>query len=40
MTTNLNVGSKPGRGRPRVFDPDVALAVGQRMFHAADYDAV
>lgn len=31
---------KPVRGRPRSFDPDAALAEGQRLFHAAGYDAV
>lgn len=31
---------KPARGRPRSFDPDAALAEGQRLFHAAGYDAV
>lgn len=44
MTTNLNAasktGAKPGRGRPRAFDPDSALAIGQQLFHAAGYDAV
>ncbi|HWL71934.1 MAG TPA: TetR/AcrR family transcriptional regulator [Geminicoccus sp.] len=36
MVTNL----KPGRGRPRGFDPEAALAVGQSMFHAHGYEAV
>ncbi|MDE1179970.1 TetR/AcrR family transcriptional regulator [Paraburkholderia sp.] len=40
MVTNLNAGTKPGRGRPRAFDPEAALAVGQRLFHAAGYDGV
>ncbi|MEK6346508.1 MAG: TetR/AcrR family transcriptional regulator [Burkholderia sp.] len=40
MDANLINGGKPGRGRPRAFDPDAALEVGQRMFHAAGYDAV
>jgi TetR/AcrR family transcriptional regulator, repressor for divergent bdcA len=40
VATNLNAQAKPGRGRPRVFDPEAALAIGQRMFHAASYDAV
>ncbi|WP_223963146.1 TetR/AcrR family transcriptional regulator [Paraburkholderia sabiae] len=40
MVTNLKTEGKPGRGRPRSFDPETALAIGQRMFHAADYDAV
>ncbi len=31
---------KMGRGRPRGFDPEAALAVGQRMFHAHGYEAV
>lgn len=31
---------RPARGRPRSFDPDAALAEGQRLFHAAGYDAV
>ncbi|WP_240324720.1 TetR/AcrR family transcriptional regulator [Trinickia diaoshuihuensis] len=40
MTTTLESIPKPGRGRPRSFDPETALAVGQRLFHAAGYDAV
>lgn len=28
------------RGRPRRFDPDQAVAVAQRLFHARGYDAV
>ncbi|SAL00390.1 TetR family transcriptional regulator [Caballeronia fortuita] len=40
MVTNLKNEAKPGRGRPRSFDPETALAIGQQMFHAADYDAV
>lgn len=40
MTTILKREAKPGRGRPRAFDPDAALKIGQRMFHAAGYDAV
>lgn len=36
MVTKLNAS----RGRPRGFDPDAAIAVGQRMFHAQGYDAV
>jgi TetR/AcrR family transcriptional repressor for divergent bdcA len=36
MTTN-----KPRpRGRPRLFDPDQAVATAQRLFHARGYDAV
>jgi len=31
---------KVGRGRPRGFDPEDALALGQRMFHAYGYDGV
>jgi len=31
---------KQPRGRPRGFDPEEALAIGQRMFHAQGYDAV
>lgn len=31
---------KPGRGRPRGFDPEQALEVGQQMFHAEGYDGV
>ena len=30
----------PGRGRPRVFDREKAIAVGQRLFHERGYDAV
>lgn len=32
--------SKAARGRPRAFDPEAALAEGQRLFHAYGYDAV
>ena len=28
------------RGRPRRFDPDQAVAIAQRLFHARGYDAV
>ena len=28
------------RGRPRVFDPQEALTLGQRLFHAQDYESV
>ncbi|EWY40557.1 TetR family transcriptional regulator [Skermanella stibiiresistens SB22] len=28
------------RGRPRRFDPDEAVAIAQRLFHARGYDAV
>ena len=36
MTTN-----KPrGRGRPRSFDPEKAVAVAQTLFHTRGYDAV
>ncbi len=38
--TNLIERTRPGRGRPRAFDPEAALELGQRMFHAAGYDAV
>lgn len=31
--------SRP-RGRPRRFDPDRAVAIAQRLFHARGYDAV
>lgn len=31
---------KRARGRPRAFDPDEALATGQRLFHAQGYDGV
>jgi TetR/AcrR family transcriptional regulator, repressor for divergent bdcA len=40
VVTSLNAVTKPGRGRPRAFDPETALAIGQQMFHAAGYDAV
>ncbi|MBI0538621.1 TetR/AcrR family transcriptional regulator [Roseomonas sp. KE2513] len=36
MTTN---SARP-RGRPRRFDPEQALAVAQRLFHARGYDAI
>lgn len=29
-----------GRGRPRAFDADAALATGQRLFHERGYDSV
>lgn len=29
-----------GRGRPRGFDPEEAIATAQRLFHAQGYDAV
>ncbi|MFM0730569.1 TetR/AcrR family transcriptional regulator [Paraburkholderia sediminicola] len=40
MITNLKSETRPSRGRPRAFDPEAALAVGQRLFHAAGYDGV
>lgn len=40
VTTTLKSDTKPGRGRPRAFDPEAALDVGQRLFHAAGYDGV
>lgn len=40
MTTNLKADKKPGRGRPRAFDLDEALATGQALFHADGYDGV
>lgn len=40
MVTNLKTETRPGRGRPRAFDPEAALAVGQRLFHAAGYEGV
>lgn len=36
MTTN----KARGRGRPRNFDPDQAVATAQQLFHARGYDAV
>lgn len=36
----MSANVKASRGRPRNFDPDAALAVGQRMFHRRGYDAV
>ena len=36
MATNLS----SGRGRPRGFDTEAALDLGQRMFHARGYEAV
>jgi TetR/AcrR family transcriptional repressor for divergent bdcA len=35
---NANISAK--RGRPRGFDTEAALEIGQRMFHAHGYDAV
>jgi TetR/AcrR family transcriptional repressor for divergent bdcA len=32
--------SARARGRPRRFDPDQAVAIAQRLFHARGYDAV
>lgn len=40
MIANLKSETRPSRGRPRAFDPEAALAVGQRLFHAAGYDGV
>lgn len=37
MTTTNKVR---GRGRPRRFDPDEAVATAQQLFHARGYDAV
>lgn len=31
---------KPARGRPRQFDPDLAIATAQSLFHARGYDDV
>lgn len=36
MTTDI----LRGRGRPRSFDPDEAIATAQRLFHERGYDAV
>lgn len=36
MTTK----SPRGRGRPRRFDPEAAVALAQRLFHVRGYDAV
>ncbi|MGK6325197.1 TetR/AcrR family transcriptional regulator [Sphingomonas sp. DT-51] len=36
MTTDI----KRGRGRPRRFDPEEAVATAQQLFHARGYDAV
>jgi len=36
MTTQ----TKRGRGRPRRFDPEEAVATAQQLFHARGYDAV
>lgn len=36
MTTK----NKRGRGRPRRFDPEEAVATAQQLFHARGYDAV
>lgn len=35
ITKNLR-----GRGRPRRFDPDEAVAIAERLFHARGYEAV
>lgn len=35
----MSATNKP-RGRPRRFDPDQAVAIAQRLFHARGYDAV
>ena len=40
MNTNVKQSAKAGRGRPRAFDPEAALEIGQRMFHAVGYDGV
>jgi len=37
----VDTKNKPaGRGRPRQFDPDEAIAIAQRLFHEKGYDAV
>jgi TetR/AcrR family transcriptional repressor for divergent bdcA len=36
VTTNKS----RGRGRPRLFDPEEAVATAQQLFHARGYDAV
>jgi TetR/AcrR family transcriptional repressor for divergent bdcA len=40
VTTTLKTTAKRGRGRPRAFDPEAALAVAQRLFHASGYNGV
>jgi TetR/AcrR family transcriptional regulator, repressor for divergent bdcA len=40
VATTLNPEVRSGRGRPRAFDPEAALVVGQRLFHQDGYDAV
>ncbi|RAH96707.1 TetR family transcriptional regulator [Acuticoccus sediminis] len=36
----MNTKKKRPPGRPRAFDPEDALAVGQRLFHARGFEAV
>jgi TetR/AcrR family transcriptional repressor for divergent bdcA len=36
----MDATNKSRRGRPRRFDPDVAVATAQHLFHARGYDAV
>lgn len=40
MVTTLMSKAKPARGRPRAFDPEAALAIGQHLFHAHGYEGV
>ncbi|MDE1147414.1 MAG: TetR/AcrR family transcriptional regulator [Azospirillaceae bacterium] len=41
MSANLLSADAPqGRGRPRTFDPEGALAIGQALFHAHGYEGV
>lgn len=36
----MTINSSRPRGRPRRFDPDVAVATAQELFHARGYDGV
>lgn len=36
----VDTKKSPSRGRPRQFDPEQAVAIAQRLFHARGYDAV
>jgi TetR/AcrR family transcriptional repressor for divergent bdcA len=40
INVRMTTDTPRGRGRPRRFDPEEAVAVAQQLFHARGYDAV